>query len=74
VSNCNQKIIYQLYRMVQSLRGGDDLPIVCGEHGPKKDGMPRYLKVSPSPGLTAYAIYELKQTTRESHEHSPIHR
>ena len=74
MSNRDQQIIAQLYRMVQSLRGGDNLPIVCGEHGPKKDGMPRYLKVSPSPGLTAYAIYELKQTTRESHEHSPIHR
>ena len=52
MSKRDQEIIAHLYRMVQSLRGGDDLPIVCGEHGPKKDGMPRYLNVSPSPGIT----------------------
>ena len=55
MSKRDQEIITQLYRMVQSLRG-DDLPIVCGEHGPKMDGMPRYLKISPSPGVTAYAV------------------
>ena len=74
MSNRDQEIIAHLYRMVQSLRGGDDLPIVCGEHGPKMDWMPRYLKVSPSPGITTYAIYELKHPTKESYEHSPIHR
>ena len=73
MSKREQEIITQLYRMVQSLRG-DDLPIVCGEHGPKMDGMPRYLKISPSPGVTAYAVYELKHHTKESHEHTPTHR
>ena len=29
MSKRDQAIIAQLYRMVQSLRGGDDLPIVC---------------------------------------------
>ena len=57
MSNRDQEIIAHLYRMVQSLRGGDNLPIVCGEHGPKMDGMPRYLKVSPSPGITTYAAH-----------------
>ena len=74
MSKRDQAIIAQLYRMVQSLRGEDKLPIVCGEHGPKMDGMPRYLKISPSPAITAYAVYELKHHTKESHEHSPVHR
>ena len=74
MSKRDQAIITHHYRMVQSLRAGDDLPIVCGEHGPKMDGMPRYLKISPSPGVTAYAVYELKHHTKESHEHTPTHR
>ena len=45
MSKRDQAIITQLYRLwYTSLRGGDDLPIVCGEHGPKMDGMPRYSK------------------------------
>ena len=57
-------LLSRMYAMVQSLRG-NDLPIVCGESGPKTDGMPRYLKVSPSPGVTSYAIYKLVQPPKE---------
>ena len=58
-------LLSRMYAMVQSLRG-DELPIVCGESGPKDvDGMPRYLKISPSPGLTSYAVYELIERLKD---------